>query len=69
MNGSGDGYGQSTWMLQGAKDVKSSFAKMLRPLKRQPAEEKPDTEKDDEADKAKEKAKSAAQKEREQAGR
>jgi alkaline phosphatase len=67
MNGSGDAYGQSTWMLRSMKDVKSSFSKMLRPLKRQPAVEQPDKEADAEADKAREKAKSHEQKEREKA--
>ena len=64
LNGTGDGYGQSTWKFRNLKGVKSSFAKMLRPLKRKPGEEPEEKEKNEEADKAKEKAKSAAEKER-----
>jgi alkaline phosphatase len=63
LNGSGDAYGQSTWQFRNLRDVKQSFATMLKPLKRQV--EEPEIEKDDAADKKKEDAKSAAQKERE----
>jgi len=65
LNGTGDSYGQSTWKFRNLKGVKSSFVKMLRPLKRKPGEEPEEKEKDEEADKAKEKAKSSAEKERE----
>ena len=64
LNGSGEAYGQSTWGFRNLTGVKTSFAKMLRPLKRKPAEEVEEKEKDEIADKAKEKAKSAAEKER-----
>lgn len=63
LNGTGDGYGQSTWQFRNLRDVKQSFATMLKPLKRQV--EEPEIEKDDAAEKKKEDAKSAAQKERE----
>jgi alkaline phosphatase len=65
LNGMGDAYGQSTWLFANLRKVKQSFPVMMRPLKRQPAEDEPDKEKDDEADKAREKAKSNEQKERE----
>ena len=64
LNGSGDAYGQSTWQFRNLRDVKQSFATMLKPLKRQTVEE-PEIEKDEAAEKKKEDAKSAAQKERE----
>ena len=63
LNGNGDAYGQSTWQFRNLRDVKQSFATMLKPLKRQVDE--PEIEKDEVADKKKEDAKSAAQKERE----
>jgi alkaline phosphatase len=65
LNGTGDGYGQSTWKFRNLKDAKASFAKMLRPLKRKLGEEPEEKEKDEIADKAREKAKSADEKERE----
>lgn len=65
LNGSGDAYGQSLWQFRNLRDIKQSFAAMLKPLKRLPAVDEPDFEKDDDAEKKKEDAKSAAQKERE----
>jgi len=65
LNGSGDAYGQSTWQFRNLRDVKQSFAMMVKPLKRLPTVDDPDLEKDDAAEKKKEDAKSAVQKERE----
>ena len=65
LNGTGDGYGQSTWQFRNLKNVKQSFPVMLKPLKRQPVEDPPEVEKDDAAEKAKEAVKPAAVKERE----
>jgi alkaline phosphatase len=64
LNGMGDAYGQSTWLFNNLRKVNRSFSKMLRPLKRLPAEDELDKEKDDEAEKAREKAKSHEEKER-----
>lgn len=65
LNGMGDAYGQSTWLFANLKKINQSFSRMMRPLKRLPAEDEPDKERDEEAEKAKEKAKSAEQKEAE----
>lgn len=63
LNGTGDAYGQSTWQFRNLRDIKQSFAVMMKPLKRQI--EEPEFEKDEAAEKKKEDAKSAAQKDRE----
>lgn len=66
-NGMGDLYSQSDKYFRNLSEMKSSFATLLKPLKRRPAEEPPDKEKDEKAEKAKEDAKSSEQKEREKA--
>jgi len=65
LNGMGDSYGQSVKLFRNLAGVKNSFASLLKPLKRRPAEDPPDKEKDEEAEKAKESAKSHEEKERE----
>lgn len=65
LNGMGDLYGQSNKHFRNLANVKSSFATLLKPLKRRPAEEPLDKEKDEKAEKAKEDAKSHEEKERE----
>lgn len=65
LNGMGDLYGQSNKHFHNLSEVKSSFATLLKPLKRLPAEDPPEKEKDEEAEKASESAKSHEAKERE----
>jgi alkaline phosphatase len=65
LNGMGDVYGQSVSLFRNLAEVKSSFASLLKPLKRRPTEDPPEKEKDEEAEKARENAKSHEEKERE----
>ncbi len=67
LNGMGLEYGQSLWMFAKMQNVRSSFAEMLKPLKRRPAVEPEKTENAEELEKAREKAMTQAEKDREKA--